>query len=401
MKKKISLYFVLCLSLIYFISQFNRASLGAIPEVIIKEFLINNEQLGRLGGIFFLSFALVQIPIGIFLDRFNPLKVIFFMLFFIFIGSICISLATSYEFLLLARSLQGIGCGVCLMGPLVILAKYGEKKKFSEYSGYVMGIGGLGALAATKPFYILTLQIGWREGFLITTSLIVFLIIFIFILLCKRKYKFPNKINKQKFNFKSYISIFSNKNFLLMLPMSIFGYASFAFLLTLWGNRYLSEVQNLMVESISDILMLMALFWTLGSIFFGYLEKIFSKKNIVIVSTFLISALLSILALVENLSPIKNYIIFSLFGFVGAYTLIVISHYKALFETKIVGKVLTTANLFNFGGVFFVQWLTGFIIHLSVVEFNTTKALAYKLGFLTVVFFLFISTFLYFKTDDV
>ena len=84
MKKKISLYFVLCLSLIYFISQFNRASLGAIPEVIIKEFLINNEQLGRLGGIFFLSFALVQIPIGILLDRFNPLKVIFFMLFLIF-----------------------------------------------------------------------------------------------------------------------------------------------------------------------------------------------------------------------------------------------------------------------------------------------------------------------------
>ena len=186
-----------------------------------------------------------------------------------------------------------------------------------------------------------------------------------------------------------------------MLPMSIFGYASFAFLLTLWGNRYLSEVQTLRVDIISDVLMLMALFWTLGSIFFGYLEKIFSKKNIVIVSTFFITALLCILALVENLSPIKNYIIFSLFGFIGAYTLIVISHYKALFETKIVGKVLTTANLFNFGGVFFVQWLTGFIIHLSVVEFNTTKVLAYKLSFLTVVFFLFISIFLYFKTDDV
>ena len=108
-----------------------------------------------------------------------------------------------------------------------------------------------------------------------------------------------------------------------------------------------------------------------------------------------------ILALVENLSLIENYVIFSLFGFVGAYTLIVISHYKDLFETKIVGKVLTTANLFNFGGVFFVQWLTGFIIHLSVVEFNYTKAVAYKLGFLTVVVFLVASIFLYFKTDDV
>ena len=40
-------------------------------------------------------------------------------------------------------------------------------------------------------------------------------------------------------------------------------------------------------------------------------------------------------------------ILFCLLGFFGAFTLILMSHYRVLFEEAIIGKVLTTANLFN------------------------------------------------------
>ena len=51
------------------------------------------------------------------------------------------------------------------------------------------------------------------------------------------------------------------------------------------------------------------------------------------------------------------------------------SHYRVLFEEAIIGKVLTTANLFNFFGVFIIQWFTGVII------FNLNE----KYGFLGLV----------------
>ena len=400
-KNRVSFYFVTFLALIYFVSQFNRASLGAIPEMLIIEFSINNEQLGRLGGIFFLSFALVQIPVGILLDRFNPLKVILVMLLFILLGTLLLFIAKSYKMLILARILQGIGCGVCLMGPLVIIARCFSKNKFSQYSGYVMGLGGLGALFATKPFYLITLKFGWRFGFLITACFILLLTLYILYFLIKSKNKFYENQNKPKLDFSCYLTIFSNRNFLLMLPMSIFGYASFAFLLTLWGNRYLLEIQRLKGEQISEILMLMALFWTIGSIFYGYLEKKFKKKNIVIISTCTMILLLFVLGCFTNLSLINNYIIFSFIGFTGAYTLIVISHYRVLFKEAIIGKVLTAANLFNFGGVFFIQWFTGFIIHIFVDNFNFQKQEGFSIAFLSVILFLLISTFLYSKTDNV
>ena len=58
---------------------------------------LNYEQIGMLGGIFFLSFALVQIPLGILLDKFDPLKVIILMMLIIYIGTITLSYANSYE----------------------------------------------------------------------------------------------------------------------------------------------------------------------------------------------------------------------------------------------------------------------------------------------------------------
>ena len=41
-------------------------------------------------------------------------------------------------------------------------------------------------------------------------------------------------------------------------------------LLTLWGSKFLNIKQIISDNDISIILMSMALFWTLGSLFFGY-----------------------------------------------------------------------------------------------------------------------------------
>ena len=75
------------------------------------------------------------------------------MMFIIFLGSYLFGIADNYTLLILARSLQGVGCGVCLMGPLVVITKILKAKDFALYSGIVMGLGGLGAFFATEPFF--------------------------------------------------------------------------------------------------------------------------------------------------------------------------------------------------------------------------------------------------------
>ena len=81
--KRIPIALIIILSFAYFISQFYRSSLGVISNDLMKELLISPESMGRLGGIFFFTFALAQVPIGIILDRFEARIVLALMLIII------------------------------------------------------------------------------------------------------------------------------------------------------------------------------------------------------------------------------------------------------------------------------------------------------------------------------
>ena len=120
-----------------------------------------------------------------------------------------------------------------------------------------MGLGGLGALFATEPFFYIVSQIGWGSAFTYFSFLILFLIFLLYLFPKGKKLDTKSKTN---FNLKAFKKILFNRNFLLMLPMSMFGYASAAFILTLWGAKFLSTVHNYTIENISLILMFMAFF---------------------------------------------------------------------------------------------------------------------------------------------
>ncbi len=97
-----------------------------------------------------------------------------------------------------------------------------------------MGLGGLGALFATDPFFYIVSQVGWGSAFYYFSFLILFLIFFLYLFPKEKKLETKSKTD---FNFKAFKKILFNKNFLLMLPMSMFGYARAAFILTLWGRK--------------------------------------------------------------------------------------------------------------------------------------------------------------------
>ena len=63
-------------------------------------------------------------------------------------------------------------------------------------------------------------------------------------------------------------------------------------------------------NDIANILMFTALFWTLGSLFFGVVnQKIPSNKPLVIISAFSIIILLLILELSSNYCLVKNLLV--------------------------------------------------------------------------------------------
>jgi len=64
------------LSALFTLSMFYRVSSAVIAPDLMRDLGLNAENLGMLGGAFFYSFALLQIPMGPMLDRIGPRIVI-------------------------------------------------------------------------------------------------------------------------------------------------------------------------------------------------------------------------------------------------------------------------------------------------------------------------------------
>ena len=56
----------------YVASQFYRSANAVIAPELMAELSISPESMGAITGTFFLTFALMQVPVGVLLDRFGP-----------------------------------------------------------------------------------------------------------------------------------------------------------------------------------------------------------------------------------------------------------------------------------------------------------------------------------------
>ena len=394
-------YIMLVLCAGYTVSQFLRTSIGVLSPNMMNDFNINPNDMGLLGGVFFLSFAIFQIPAGILIDRFGPRKVMSSVIIFAVLGSIIFALSNSFYSLLIGRIFMGLGCSICLMGSLVLITRWRDTNQFSKLAGIILAVGGIGGLLATTPLSYFSELYGWRLSFWLSAAVTFFvMLLYYFVLEDRDTGLFINKKNKS-ISPKNLFFVLKERNFKFMIPMSLMSYSSLVVILGLWGAPYLKDIHGLDSIERGKILMLMAISWNIGSFVFGRLRSIFgSYKRVVIFGSIGVIFLLFVLSFISNINSTYLYILFCILGFFGAFSVALISHYQVLFDKEYMGRALSTANFFNFGGVFFIQWLTGKIIFIMGGNSSGAPIEAYRSAFLFVAILLLVSLCIYLFTNE-
>ena len=394
-------YIMLVLCAGYTVSQFLRTSLGVLSPNLMHDFNINPNNMGLLGGVFFLSFAIFQIPAGILIDKYGPRKVMSSVIIFAVLGSIIFALSNSFYILLIGRVLMGLGCSICLMGSLVLITRWTDSDQFSKLAGIILAVGGIGGLLATTPLSYFSELFGWRLSFWLAAAVTFCVMVLYYFILEDRKNDLILNRSNETISLKNLLFILKERNFKFMIPMSLMSYSSLVVILGLWGAPYLKDIHGLDSVERGKILMLMAISWNIGSFVFGRLRSIFGNyKNVVIFGASGVIILLFILSIITEINSIYLHILFCILGFFGAFSVALISHYQVLFDKEYMGRALSTANFFNFGGVFFVQWLTGKIIYLMGGDSTGAPIEAYRLAFLFVAILLLISLCIYFFSNE-
>ena len=344
---------LLALSLAYILSQFYRAFLPVLAPVLATEIGASPDDLARASGIWFLIFAVMQIPVGMCLDSIGPRRTASAL----FIlggagGALVFGIAQSPLHVTIAMALIGIGCSPVLMAAYYIIARTYSAAAFGTLAGGMIGFGSIGNLAGSAPMAWSIEALGWRPTMLglAVASLAVGFALMAMI-------RDPERVENEEKG--SVLTLLKMPILWPIYLLMLVNYAPAASLRGLWAGPYLGDVFGADVGTIGRATFIMAIAMIIGNFAFGPLERLFGTRKWVIFGGISMGAVaLAALWLYPAHSLWLSTVLLALVGISGSTFAVIIGHGKSFFPAHLTGRGVTLLNLFGIGGAGIMQFAT-------------------------------------------
>jgi predicted MFS family arabinose efflux permease len=376
------------LAVLFMFSQFLRVSSAVVARELTQDLGLSPSQLGLLGGAFFYSFALAQIPVGWALDRFPPRIVVALLPLTSAVGVFLFSSANGFTLALIGRILSGIGMSTAFMGSLKVFSIRYSPLHFATLAGVIISIGTAGNIVAATPLALACSALGWRLTFLLIGIVILFSSVIAYIMLRSVEIRpIPTSSTAQKdFSMVQGLKLLvCMGTFWQCSILAFFRYGTFVALQGLWGGPYLRDVHNFSSLDTGNILLAFSLGAVVGSALSGRIsDRVFqTRKWVVLPMTVIYSLFFLALTGLVSISSFWNNMTFfffaSLFGSAGN---IVYTQVKELVPAHITGLAVTSVNFFTMAGGAVFMHLLGSIMQRYPCKGEALPPEAYQAAFI-------------------
>lgn len=150
------------LAITFLLVNIYRLSTAVISGQLMDAFETTGAQLGTLHAIFFLVYALMQVPTGMLVDRIGPRLTATSGAVVMNVGAVWFAVASDYTGAFGGRFLIGLGGSVIFVSLLRFCASWYSVEEFGTMNGLSFAVGGVGGILATTPFAIVVDFAGWR-----------------------------------------------------------------------------------------------------------------------------------------------------------------------------------------------------------------------------------------------
>ena len=358
--KKTAAIVFLAFAAAYSLSALVRAIIATLSPVLSQEFSLQSRDLGLLAGGYFLGFAATQLPLGTWLDRHGPKRVIVCFLTVAVLGCLVFSVASSFTGLLVGRVLIGMGVSACLMAPLSGFRRWLDTPSLLRANSWMLMSGSLGMLASTLPVQWLLPLVGWRALFWALAAL-VFLAILVLAFVVP---KWSLDESSTTVTAPGYAEVWKSRYFQKLSPLAFFNYGGLVAVQTLWAGPWMVKVAGYTpLQAATGLFYINAVmlltFWS-----WGMLNPRLAKAGWHTDKLLTWGVPFSLLALTANIAGGAAT------GWVGWAVFCVASSVISLsqpavgmaFKPALAGRALSAFNLIIFAGVFTVQWGIGLLV---------------------------------------
>lgn len=349
----------------YFFSALLRAVTATLAPEFSAELGLSAADLGLLAGVFFAGFASTQLPLGSALDRFGPKRVLLAFMAVGVLSCAAFALARSFETLLLARTLMGVGLSASLMAALTAFRHAYDPATQFRATSWMLMTGSLGMLASTLPTHALLPVVGWRGLFwLAGVALILCALLLAWIVPADAPSRPRGATTSTESGWRVYLDIWRHPTFARVAPIGFVHYGGLIAVQTLWAGPWLTEVCRLTPQQAAQGLFFLNFSMLCGFAALGVAAPRWAaagwgaERLVRWVAPFS-AALLAIIALAGEHAGPPAIVLWCVSCIVLSLSQPAVGQ---AFSAHQVGRALSAFNLVIFLGVFAVQWSLGLLI---------------------------------------
>ena len=365
--KKTSVIVFLAFAAAYFCSALVRAITATLSPVLTQDFALQARDLGLLAGGYFFGFAATQLPLGTWLDRHGPKRVILYFLSLAVLGCLAFSMATSFAGLLTARVLVGMGVSACLMAPLTGYRRWFDASTLLRANSWMLMTGSLGMLASTLPVQWLMPLLGWRPLFWILAAMILLAMGAIAYAVPRWHVGVAATIASPRelpTDLPSYAEVWRSPYFRKMSPLAFFNYGGLVAIQTLWAGPWMVQVAAYTpLEAATGLFCINAAmlctFWGWGMINPWLAQHGWPADRLL---TWGVPLSVASLAANIALGASSGWLGWAVFCMASSVMGLAQPAVGMSFRPALAGRALSAYNLVIFSGVFCVQWGIGLAI---------------------------------------
>ena len=332
----------------YFSDYMARVAPTVMHRFLQMDFGINEAGFGILTASFYIPYILMQIPVGLTVDRVSVRYILTLMSLATALGCVVFGLANGLMVASIGRMLIGFSAAFAFISALRLATSWFPPAMLGLLAGLTQALGMLGGAAGQMPVSFLVGAVGWRHSMLI--------IAFVFIILAGLLYQYvQDRPNIKPFALKKETSltileslriILSNRQTWINALYAGFLYAPSAVLGEAIGPAYLQYGRGMPVHAAAFATGLIFIGWVFGGPLSGWFSyNIGRRKPMMIASAMCGLSIMLILIYYPNLSTVSVYFLLFLFGFTNTGVAIAYAVSTELHERVVVGTAIAFTNM--------------------------------------------------------
>src|SRR5215216_2293740 len=286
------------------LSQFYRVSNSVIAPELARDLGLSARQLGWAGSAFFFALFAVQVPVGMWFDRYGARRTVAALSMLAMLGALWIASASDAADLIGGRAMVGVGCAASFMSAVFLCSRWFPPAKLATAMSWVFAASNIGTLAAATPLAWVAATVGWRNGFLGLAAVTVLVAVVFYAFVRDRPPDQPAPpIKRESFGeiVRGLLEVWTTPGLGPVLAMHFFAYATMLTVLGVWGGPYLYDVYGLDAVQRGNVLLAMGVAQILGILAYGPMDRLLRLRKKVVVGGAAVSvALLVFLALVPK-----------------------------------------------------------------------------------------------------